>query len=466
MNFFRYVSIFLMIFMVNACASFSAENLFSDYATQNSELHLMLQQGNYPDAQNILSRDPEADDILSPMEKGRIALLNHDYQQSRLFFDEGHQAILRQQQLATISLTREATNLGSLFVNDNMNDYVPADYEVGFLHLYLALSYVYDNQLQDALVELRQANQVQEQAKKLREEALAHEQEKLEEQGIQPDMGSILSGYPDAGAELQAVQNGYLFYLSALLYEAAGNLNDAYVDYRRALAVAPDNTSVIQGAVRCARKLGMKDDLSLLNKRYGNLSLVLPSGHSRVIIIQEQGVVDMLKGWQQFVPVFHESRHDGLYSLALPYYQSYHHTKVQPVYLNKQNIYGTLLADTNLMARYHLKEMLPSVIFRQILRLVAKNSLRHGLSHEDSKGVVNFVMNVWNVATEQPDTRSWLTLPGSVFSATKVVASGEQKIVVGHQAYTFNVPEQETALVWVSRQGDNAVVWHKVLGKL
>lgn len=70
------------------------------------------------------------------------------------------------------------------------------------------------------------------------------------------------------------------------------------------------------------------------------------------------------------------------------------------------------------------------MIFRQILRLVAKNSLRHGLSHEDSKGVVNFVMNVWNVATEQPDTRSWLTLPGSVFSATKVVASGNRKLLL------------------------------------
>ncbi|CAM3557312.1 hypothetical protein VA7868_00992 [Vibrio aerogenes CECT 7868] len=467
MKFFRCFFIFLMAFLVNACANFSAENLFSDYATRNSELHQRIKQGDYSHVLDMLDSDSATDDILTPMEKGRIALLNRDYQKSLLFFDQSNKAIERQQELATISLSRETANLGSLFVNDNINDYIPADYEVGFLHLYSALSYVHENELQDALVELRRANQVQEQAKKTREDVLEREEEQLKNQGIQPDIGSILSGYPDAGKGLQAVQNGYLFYLSALLYEASGALNDAYVDYRRALAVAPDNHAVIQGTMRCAEKLGMKDDLSLLRKRYGNLSLALSSNHSRVIIIQEQGIVDMLRGWQQSVPVFHDNnRHYGLYSLALPYYQSYNRLQVMPVNLNRKAIYGALLADTNLMARYQLKEQLPSVILRQILRLAAKNSLRHGLSHRNSDGVVNLMMNVWNVATEQPDTRSWITLPGSVFSATEVVESGKQQIIAGHRTYTFDAPEKETVLVWLSRQGNNTVIWHKVLGKL
>lgn len=60
----------------------------------------------------------------------------------------------------------------------------------------------------------------------------------MRSQGLSPNLGSVLAQYPDAGKTLQAVQNGYLLYLSALLYEADNDLNSAYVDYRRALAVA------------------------------------------------------------------------------------------------------------------------------------------------------------------------------------------------------------------------------------
>ncbi len=48
--------------------------------------------------------------------------------------------------------------------------------------------------------------------------------------------------------------NGYLFYLSGLLYEASRDLNSAYVDYRRALAVMPNNKQVIESTMYAAKK--------------------------------------------------------------------------------------------------------------------------------------------------------------------------------------------------------------------
>lgn len=62
-------------------------------------------------------------------------------------------------------MSSTATSVGSLAVNDNLNEYEPADYELGFLHLYLGLNYVRNNDLDGALVEMRRANQVQEAAK-------------------------------------------------------------------------------------------------------------------------------------------------------------------------------------------------------------------------------------------------------------------------------------------------------------
>jgi len=90
--------------------------------------------------------------------------------------------------------------------------------------------------------------------------------------------------------------------------------------------------------------------------------------------------------------------------------------------------------------------------------------LRKEAAKDDNVG--NLVFNVWNLLTEQPDTRSWLTLPGLVQTASLQVNAGEQRIKVGEQEYQFSVPEKGTTLVWVSRQGRHSTIWHKQLGRL
>lgn len=450
----------------SACANFSAGNLFSHYSEQNQDMYRAVKQGDYQKASQEL---PEhlGGQILDNLEKGRIYFLNKDVPKSQSFLNLSDQAARRQQDEAIISISREAANAGSLFANDSLTTYIPADYELGFLHLYLALSYVYENQLEDALVELRRANQVQEKARNQRQDELIKERDRLKQEGVQPNLGGLMARYPSTGSTLQSIQNGYLFYLSGLLYEASGNLNDAYVDYRRALAVAPDNTSVAQSTLRCAQKLGMNQDVVSLRKKYGHLPQ-LSQNQGRVIVIQEQGVVDQLKGWQLSLPIYDSLGRMNLYSLALPYYSGYQPSDALPVTLDGVMVEGQRLVDTNLMARKQLNERITSIVFRQILRLMLKNTLRKEATKDDNNGaeVANLVLNVWNTLTEQPDTRSWITLPGAVFSATKVVSAGEQTLSVGQQSYTFNVPAQGTTFVWLSRQGENAVIWHKQLGRL
>ncbi|KOO12283.1 hypothetical protein AKJ18_24750, partial [Vibrio xuii] len=80
--------------------------------------------------------------------------------------------------------------------------------------------------------------------------------------------------------------------------------------------------------------------------------------------------------------------------------------------------------------------------------------------------VGNILFNVWNVLTEQADTRSWLTLPGQVRSSSAVIQAGEQVMEVAGKRYEFNVSGGGTVLVWVSRQGNSATIWHKQLGNI
>lgn len=448
--------------LLTGCANLSAGNLFSHYSAQNESVYQSVKVGNYQQAVEEL---PEqiAGDILDNFERGRVFYLDEQYPQSKSSFELSDNAVRIEQDKAIISLSNTASSIGSLATNDNLDIYQPSDYELGFLHLYLGLNYLQKNSIEGALVEMRRANQVQENARKVREKELEAAQEQMKSQGLSPNLGSILANYPDAGKTLQAVQNGYLLYLSALLYEADGNLNDAYVDYRRALAVAPDNIAVFDGARRVARNLGMNQDLVQLEKRYGK-GKPIPKGQSRVIFIEEQGIVQARQGWKQTLPIFDSRGGSAWYSIALPYYPTNVTPYPMPLQINGAKVQSSLLADVNLMAKNDLSEKMPSLILRQALRVVAKEQLRREATNGDDVG--NLIFNVWNTLTEQPDTRSWQTLPASIYSASQLVVAGEQQVVLDGQSYTFSVKEGQTALVWLSRQGSHATIWHKQLGTL
>ncbi|GAK87833.1 hypothetical protein JCM19238_5443 [Vibrio ponticus] len=458
----RLIVLVVSYLQLAACANLSAGNLFSHYSAQNQDVYQAVKQGNYAGAEQELP-DEIAGDILDNFEKGRIYLLNDNDKQSLAALTLGDQAVRREQDRATVSISETATNIGSLAVNDNLKLYYPADYELGFLHLYLGLNYVKENKLDDALVEMRRANQVQERAKAEREKSLEAAQSEMQAQGLSANLGAVLSRYPDAGKKLQAVQNAYLMYLSALLYEADGDLNGAYVDYRRALAVMPDNQAVIDGTLRVARRLGMAEDLRLLQSRYGK-EQAIQAGKARVIVIQEQDIVEAKQGWKLSLPLYDSRGNGAVYSVALPYYPTTSYVSFSPLKLNQQVLPNELLTDVNLMAQQDLTERMPNLVIRQALRVVAKDRIRKETASKDDVG--NLLFNVWNTLTEQPDTRSWQTLPARVYSNSVLVEAGQQNLMIGGQPYQFNVSQGNTVLVWLSRQGNNATVWHKQLGRL
>ena len=458
----RLASISLLSALITGCSSLSAGNLFSHYSAQNNDVYQAVKSGEYSQAQQELP-EYRAGDILDNLEKGRINFLDQLYPESKTSFESADKAVTTQQDKAVISVGDSAASVGALAVNDNITEYSPADYELGFLHLYLGLNYLKQNDLEGAVIEMRRANQVQERAKQQREDELNSAANEAQSKGISANVGSILSNYPDAGDKLQAVQNAYLMFLSGLLYEASNDLNSAYVDYRRALAVMPENQQIVERTLAVATRLGMKEDLNLLSKRYGKAKQ-LPSGHGRVIILQEQSVVQAMDSWRLDLPVYDSRDQGAIYSLALPYYSAQGKEKFSPIKLDGKALPNSLLADVNAMAQNDLSERLPSIVIRQALRVVAKDRIRKETAKGDDVG--NLLFNVWNTLTEQPDTRSWQSLPAEVRSSSYAIQSGAHRLEVGSQQYEFNVVEDQTTLIWVSRQGSNATMWHKQLGRL
>lgn len=448
---------------LTACANLSAGNLFSHYSAQNQDIYQEVERGDYQNAELELVDSEVGGPILSNMEKGRVSFLAANYPNSFSAFQLSDEAYKTLAERATVSVSEGANQVGSLATNDNLTTYNPADYELGYLHLYLGLNYLQKNDLQGALVEMRRANQVQEQAKKNRESELQDAQQQMVSSGVKPNLGSIISQYPDAGKTLQAIQNGYLLYLSATLFEADNQLNDAYIDYKRALAVTPNNREVIDSTIRVAKKLGMRQDLTSLIKQYGDTKAV-PRGQGQLIVIDERGVVAQRGSWRLSLPIWDSSGHSKIYSVALPVYKNVKPQKFTPLQLNNQPLTASLLADTNLMAVNDLSERIPAMVLKQGLRLYTKDQLRHQAAKVDSSGVSELVANIWNMVTEQPDTRSWQTLPAQVYSSSVNLHSGQYTIEAGAKQFTIEIKENRRTFVWLSRQGNAVTMWYKQLG--
>ncbi len=457
------LAIFVTPLLLTACANMSAGNLFSHYSAQTKKLHQDVANGDIDSAQQLIAEQDIAGPILDNMEKGRVALLAEDYSSSLQAFTISDQAVIQQQRQAVISVSEAANSTSALMSNDNVTSYEPADYELGYLHLYLAFNYIKNNDLNGALVEVRRANQVQEQAQKRRREELQNAEQDMKNNGTTPNLGSVLSRYPDAGKTQQAVQNAYLLYLSGLLYEVGGQPNDAYIDYKRALAVYPQNPQIIQASLRLATRLNMRQDLVLLRKQYGDLQQV-GAGQGQVIILQEQGVVQARAGWRLSMPIWSYSGQGGVYNLALPYYPEQKISQMSPLRLDSTTLPAAKLADTNLMAQRDLNERIPAMVLRQALRLFVKDQIRREAARQDDTGLANFVANVWNIMTEQPDTRSWQTLPALVYSHSINLDAGPHTIEVDGEQIPIEVRENRITLVWLSRQGGNVTSWYKQLG--
>jgi uncharacterized protein len=94
---------------------------------------------------------------------------------------------------------------------------------------------------------------------------------------------------------------------------------------------------------------------------------------------------------------------------------------------------------------------------------LAKNEVRKTAS---SKGndVGNILANIFNTLTEQPDTRSWQSLPANVDIYHKDLSAGAHNLSWNGQQLNVDVKANRTTMVWVSRQGNQISWWSTLLG--
>lgn len=440
---FKHIVVALSISVLSGCASLQLADLFQGYSSQMKPVKAAQRRGEFAKAQNILGERAASNNsyILNLLERGRLQFLASDWQTSQATFAQAYKQIEIQRNKAKIQVSKGIEKLGAVVSNDNAISYQVPYYEQGMLHSYQAMNYLFQHDLEGALVEVRRANLVQENALKAYEDEVFQAQNKLSNSGMSID--SIDNAYPSMAESIGDVKNGFqnafTFYLSGILYEASGELNDAYIDYKRAIEIYPENHYLQQDVLRLAAQLGMQDDLDNFQQRFGKYQAQDTGQQGQVVLLMEQEIVNSKQDVGLNLPVGRSNRGLKFFSFALPVYRGALPQNNQLTVSNNGDRYpSSEIVRIQSLAAKDLQDQLPALLTRQVVRVVAKEQMRQKLSKE-AGDVGNILASIYNVASERADTRSWATLPDEIDIVRMNLPTGKQVLQVQQNGQQQNI---------------------------
>jgi hypothetical protein len=302
------------------------------------------------------------------------------------------------------------------------------------LHHYQALNYLNRNDLEGAGVEVRLANAEQEDALKRHKDEVERAQTEAKREKVDhhlasnPALASAYAGMDEvAGKVKNSFQNAYTFYLSAFIYEAMQQPNDAYIDYRKALEIYPENGFVRRDVLRLAQELGMNEDPEAPQARLPLAPPSLPGGDGDLLVLFEDGFVPRKTQVKIPLPI----PNLGLLAVAFPVYQA-RWSSPRPLTVEED---GAIIGETEPICDFRalavkaLKEEVPVIATRELVRLVAKGATAK-LAREKLGLLGELGVSLWNVAGENADLRSWISLPANAQVLRAALPAGAHRLTI------------------------------------
>lgn len=411
--------------MLSGCA---VTSVFNPYPSQAQSFKAAL---SYPIPQGPSMHEPvlvdlaeerdSADAMLYMMERGRIAQLFSLFDESKSDFQIVIDKFEQQDLAATVEASDMAAQSASMLTNDNAIPYSGSGYERIFTHHFQALNYWGLGNIEGASIEFRKAALEQQVLLQKYEDEIAEAHEEAEEEQIDVDTLSAEFAGLDAvaGRVKSSFQNAYTFYTSAAFWEATGELNNALVDYKKALEINPSAELIKQDIARVSRKYGATTTYTDLN---------LPAAdQGTVVLFYEEGFVPAKSETKLSLPTLD----GGIISIAFPTYETSNWPRAGTLRIRDDafNDIGTTqqVADVGAMAVKSLKEQIPMMIVRQGLRAFSKYQLQKQ-SGEQFGLMGSLVANAYNMVSESADRRSWLTLPNSAQALRFNLDQGQRQL--------------------------------------
>ena len=421
--------------LFSGCATSS---VWTPYPNQTGPLIRQLERGGTVDADRVFGRRVLGRDrVVYRMEQGRLAQIQQNLPTSRAAFADAIAAIREMDQRAVISLGRGVGQTAALLINDNAIPYIADGYERVMLHHEQALNYLFSGDLEGAGVEVRIAAAEQAEALKRRQGELEAARQQERRQGLAASrMGDLSPVYARldqaAGRVKDSFQNAYTFYMSAVLREMLGDRDGAYIDYKKAAEITPGNPYVRADVLRLAEVLERDVEAARFREQWpGALPFRVPEGQGEVIVFFEDGFLPPRGEFSLPIPLFS----GGFTAIALPVYLGPWGIAYPLAVETSAGPGGetALICDLNALAARALRERMPAIMTRQVLRASAKAMAPQLAHHGRDTDALVLIMSLYSLFTERADLRSWTTLPQSAQVMRMSCPPGRQVLTMTHR---------------------------------
>ena len=388
--------------------------------------------------------------LLYLMDHGMVLHLAGEYRKSNAVLEEAHLLI---EDLYTKRIRDEAA---SLLVNEARQPYKGPSYEHVMVNVVKGLNYALLQQWNEALVEARRIDH--------RLNVLSDEEEGKDTYQEDP----------------------FARYLVGLLYDISGDMNNAYVGYRKAEQIYKENVGwtrvtlpnvLKRDLIRTAKRLGLQSEAKQYQKEYPEVavqqSAKIGKNLAQLVVVTYHGKgpekedlfidvpvsLDALALVALTKPGFRGSNrrtrggeallygiHGRIARIALPRFT----LNEKSLALDAIQVRGTTTSlttrsqrmyDIHAVAEKSLADGYDSLILRAVARTAIKMATAEGIAlgaraavgkkHRDVIGpLVGGLARVFALATEEADIRSWRTLPGEIQLARIWVKPGEYSVAI------------------------------------
>ncbi|MDR2131491.1 MAG: hypothetical protein LBP56_10090 [Odoribacteraceae bacterium] len=407
--------------------------LFAGCATwyqRSAAFHSAVYAGDFEAASRALDKSKsqarKKNRILYYMNKGYV-----EFTRGRA--RESNEALETAERLAE-AYRREALNEAAAIVsNPEARPYRPEDFEVIMINFYKAMNYLRLPDMEGALVEARKIN---------------------------IKLNALNDKYPDHKNRYQ--RDAFAHLLMGLIYDAAGDDNNAFIAYRNAYEVYRSDYTALFGIpaprqlqrdlLRSAYRNGFTVELQEYEREFG-LKYTPPATSDGELLFfwlngfgpvkEEQSLHFILQPRGGSVVFYNEAlglsfpfawsgsaAHPGVLSVAFPRY-----AERPPAYVSGHVATATgetypleIVENINEIALKTLHDRMLREFSTTLLRLAVKKSAEHVARKQNEWA--GLAVSILNSATEHADTRNWQTLPYAIFYARVPLPAGDNEITL------------------------------------
>ncbi|APJ02811.1 COG3014 family protein [Silvanigrella aquatica] len=382
MSFKRFFLISCATALITACQS---------YTQENQKIRNDLYVGKYKEAATKLDESSLSTEgrnfALFGMEKGMLLYLQGEYPNAVKSWVQSDKKL---DDLYTTSISKTTA---SFVINDSMSDYTGEAHERVLLPLFSSIAFFANNDQNNSTVMIRRTYDIK---KELEAE----------------NLGENVFKY-----------DAFSHYFSGMVFETKKEWDNAIIEYRNALnnvrsdsaqnnAFRSAEIQILKDIGRLAEFRNRREILSDIQKSNPNLTWEKHNDllkKSEVFVIYESGNSPVKVPKDIVLPTG-----QTVVRISFPEYKDIHYkSHSAEIYINEKSIGKTvIMQDIGKMAKQALENRRVRDIAKIAARVIAKDVAARKLGEQNA--LAGLAANIFSIATETADTRSWTTLPDTI----------------------------------------------------